>query len=174
VTSSGPQSGHQSGPQSGHQSRFRTWSDTNNAQLRIGDAEREDAAAALGEHYASGRLSKEEYDERTSVVWEAKTLTTLQPLFADLPLPHGPLGPAAPAWSAGRRPQPDVGAPWSWRIPWLPILLVCIVLSAVFNAPIFLLAIAGWLLFAKGRHHHRRSGRSYAMGSCGRGRSSWA
>ena len=33
-------------------------------ELRIGDAEREAAVTALGEHYAAGRLTKEEYDER--------------------------------------------------------------------------------------------------------------
>ena len=33
-------------------------------QLRIGDAERDHAAKALGEHYATGRISKEEYDPR--------------------------------------------------------------------------------------------------------------
>ena len=31
--------------------------------LRIGDAEREAAAQALGEHYAVGRLTRDEYDE---------------------------------------------------------------------------------------------------------------
>jgi len=154
--------------------RFRTWSDTAGTQhLRIGDSEREAAANALGEHYATGRLSKEEYDERAAVVWDARTLAALQPVFADLPLPHGPLDPAAPPWSGARR-QPAAAAPWSWRIPWFPILLISIVLSAVFSAPVFLLVVAGWLLFAKGRYHHRRSGRSYANGSCGRGRSSWA
>ena len=40
--------------------------------LRIGDADREHAAAALGEHFATGRLSKEEYDERAQRVWEAR------------------------------------------------------------------------------------------------------
>ena len=34
-------------------------------ELRIGDAEREATISALGEHYAAGRLTKEEYDERS-------------------------------------------------------------------------------------------------------------
>ena len=33
-------------------------------ELRIGDDEREAAVTALGEHYAAGRLTKDEYDER--------------------------------------------------------------------------------------------------------------
>jgi dihydropyrimidinase len=35
-------------------------------QLRIGDAERDSAATALGEHYAAGRLTKEEFVAVTS------------------------------------------------------------------------------------------------------------
>ena len=36
----------------------------NGPELRIGDDDREAAVTALGEHYAAGRLTKEEYDER--------------------------------------------------------------------------------------------------------------
>ena len=82
--------------------RFRTWSDGLGAQqLRIGDVEREAAVTALGEHYASGRLTKEEYDDRSTVAYEARSLAALQPLFADLPLPHGPLEPASATYAAG-------------------------------------------------------------------------
>ena len=67
--------------------------------LRIGDAERESAVAALGEHYAQGRLAKEEYDERSDAAWSARTAADLAPLFADLPTPAAPApppsGPAA-------------------------------------------------------------------------------
>ncbi|MET0520955.1 MAG: DUF1707 domain-containing protein, partial [Jiangellaceae bacterium] len=55
------------------------------AQLRIGDAERDNAAQALGEHYATGRISKEEYEERSEQVWAARFQADLEPLFADLP-----------------------------------------------------------------------------------------
>ena len=54
-------------------------------ELRIGDADREAAVRALGEHYAAGRLTKEEFDERADPAWAAKTGSALQPLFADLP-----------------------------------------------------------------------------------------
>ncbi len=36
------------------------------SQLRIGDADRQHAAAALGEHLAAGRLELDEYDERVA------------------------------------------------------------------------------------------------------------
>lgn len=54
-------------------------------QMRIGDAERDAAGAALGEHYAAGRLTKDEYDERIDRVWAAKYQDDLAPLFSDLP-----------------------------------------------------------------------------------------
>ena len=59
------------------------------SEMRIGDAEREAAVGALGEHYAAGRLTKEEFDERSERAWTARTSSQLGPLFADLPTPHG-------------------------------------------------------------------------------------
>jgi hypothetical protein len=41
------------------------------SEMRIGDAEREAAVTALGEHFAAGRLTKEEYDERSGRAWTA-------------------------------------------------------------------------------------------------------
>ena len=87
--------------------------------LRIGDAEREQAAAALGEHYAAGRLSTEEHAERLDRVWAARTRAALGPLFRDLPgraLPGMPgradatRGPACgPGGAACRR-----RSSWCW------------------------------------------------------------
>ena len=42
-------------------------------QLRLSDAERDQAAAALGEHYAQGRLTQEEHAERLDRIWAART-----------------------------------------------------------------------------------------------------
>lgn len=53
--------------------------------LRIGSAEREAAARALGEHYAQGRLDQQEYEERTTAAYAARTSDDLVPLFEDLP-----------------------------------------------------------------------------------------
>src|SRR3954465_11171875 len=57
-------------------------------EIRIGDAEREAAVTALGEHYAAGRLTKEEFEACAGIAWTAKTNSTLWPLFADLPRPQ--------------------------------------------------------------------------------------
>ena len=53
----------------------------------MSDAEREQAAAALGEHYAQGRLTTEEHSERLDRIWAAKTRAELAPIFRDLPGP---------------------------------------------------------------------------------------
>lgn len=60
--------------------------------LRIGDTERENAIAALGEHLSSGRLTIDEYGERSARATQAVVKGDLRVLFADLPLPHPDLG----------------------------------------------------------------------------------
>lgn len=54
-------------------------------ELRIGDAEREQVTNALHEHFAQGRLSQDELDERLDATLAAKTAGDLQPITADLP-----------------------------------------------------------------------------------------
>jgi hypothetical protein len=58
--------------------------------LRIGDAERDQATAALHDHYAAGRLTRPELDDRLTAVLEAKTAAELAPLLADLPAERRP------------------------------------------------------------------------------------
>lgn len=84
--------------------------------LRVGDAEREAAIQALGEHFSAGRLTVDEYGERSARVTTAKTAGEVHEQFADLPAPHpaltgqpappAPPQPAAPvrqsAWDAVR------------------------------------------------------------------------
>ena len=54
-------------------------------EMRVGDAEREAAAAELREHYASGRLSLDELNERIDQAFAAKTRGDLNVLMTDLP-----------------------------------------------------------------------------------------
>jgi hypothetical protein len=63
--------------------------------LRIGDAERDAAAADLGEHYAAGRLTLDELNERLDAVFSSKTFGQLTRIMADLP------GPGRLSWRAG-------------------------------------------------------------------------
>jgi hypothetical protein len=116
-------------------------------ELRIGDAEREAAVSALGEHYAAGRLSKEEYDERASQAYQARTRSALWPLFADLPRPEAERPPAPP--TGGRTRTGHQG--WRLGAALLPMLVVFFVVSLLVGHPVFLLLILG-LLFWKATH----------------------
>lgn len=58
---------------------------TDPSALRVSDAERDRAAADLREHFAAGRLSSEELDERLDAIYRARTQAELRALHADLP-----------------------------------------------------------------------------------------
>jgi len=53
--------------------------------LRIGDRERDAVAAELQEHFAHGRLSLEEFNQRLDAVFAAKTQHDLSQITSDLP-----------------------------------------------------------------------------------------
>jgi hypothetical protein len=69
------------------------------ADWRVGDAEREAAAGQLREHYATGRLTMDEFRARLDAAYSAATAGDLGQVTADLPA-VGP-GPAAAAGGAG-------------------------------------------------------------------------
>jgi len=81
--------------------------------LRISDADREAAAAALREHYALGRLTLEEFQRRLDAVFAAKTDIELARITRDLP--HASASPASAAsarpfgYPAGNVSQPQLG-----------------------------------------------------------------
>lgn len=83
-------------------------------EIRIGDADREQALQALAEHMSHGRLTIDEYGERSAGVTAAKTRGELDALFADLPEPHPKFGTQPPA--AGQpAPTPSAGMqPATW------------------------------------------------------------
>src|SRR3954454_6018342 len=64
--------------------------------LRAADRDRDDVAQILREQYAEGRLTMEEYDERSTAAIHAKTLGELRALTADLPAPAAPAPPPRP------------------------------------------------------------------------------
>jgi Domain of unknown function (DUF1707) len=124
-------------------------------ELRIGDSEREAAVAALGDHYAAGRLSKEEYDERAARAWEARTRSALWPLFSDLPRPAAEWSTSEASGSgepgrhgASYRPQPR------WRFAGLLPLLLIFGLIMLFTH-FWLLPVVLLVLFAVKMSHYR-------------------
>ncbi len=85
--------------------------------LRAADTDRNAVATALGQHMAAGRLTVEEYDERLTRAYAARTYGELDELTTDLPpLPvPQPTPPAAaqPAPGAGRAPATCPAPPWA-------------------------------------------------------------
>jgi len=132
------------------------------ARLRVGDAERYEAATALGEHFATGRLDQAEYDTRVQAAYAARTRADLQELFIDLPEP-APFRPARqraaePAewgWQAGRAARDRARRP-GWGPPVVPVLLVValfVTVSLIARFPVFPLLFLLW--FGWGRRAWR-------------------
>jgi hypothetical protein len=85
------------------------------ADIRLSDAERDQAVAELGEHFQAGRLTPEEFDERSGRALQARTGRDLTGLFTDLPRPAAPdqwagpgYGPVPPPAGRGAGPLPAV------------------------------------------------------------------
>ena len=71
--------------------------------LRIADADREVAAACLREHYAQGRLTLGEFNQRLDAVFAATTQRQLSALTRDLPRAAAPSAPPPVTTTAGGR-----------------------------------------------------------------------
>jgi uncharacterized membrane protein len=84
--------------------------------LRIGDADREASAVSLREHYAQGRLSLEEFNQRLDAIFAATTQGQLDHITRDLPHVPPPSVPlpvtssALPPGGGGRRDSGGYGS----------------------------------------------------------------
>ena len=67
--------------------------------LRAADRDRDEVTEILREHYAQGRLTLEEFGERSAKAVSARTMGELGALTADLP---APAEPENAAWSPAR------------------------------------------------------------------------
>lgn len=117
---------------------------------RIGDVERDAAIAALGEHYAAGRITKEEYDERSGFALRARTAADLKPLFVDLPssVRSGAGARAGRDSRTGREWEPRTGRHRPWvGVPFGPALMLLIGVLVVLNDAWWLLFVVGWFFF---------------------------
>lgn len=75
------------------------------SHIRVSDGDRERATARLCDHFAEGRLTREELDERITAALTARTVGDLRRATADLPGPTPSVQPArTPPTAAGPRP----------------------------------------------------------------------
>jgi Domain of unknown function (DUF1707) len=72
-------------------------------KLRASDADRDEVAEQLREHFATGRLSMDELNERLDKVYAAQTYGDLEPLVEDLPGPGPYSDLPVPFPSTGQR-----------------------------------------------------------------------
>lgn len=121
--------------------------------LRIGDAERDVAASELGDHFAAGRLSHEEFDERLEAAWRARSADDLRLLFTDLP--------TATAGAAPRRRSETVGVGAPTRdshrprrvIPLRLVVALIVMAAIVVPGPQWPLLLLLWVWIIVGRRH---------------------
>jgi Domain of unknown function (DUF1707) len=118
---------------------------------RIGDAERDAAIASLGEHFAAGRITKDEFDERSGLAMRARTESDLRPLFVDLPRAAGRSGLGPPRATGARQ---DRARP-RFVFPVLPILVALGVLLLVNTEAWWVLFVVGGLFFCAPWHFRR-------------------
>ena len=90
-------------------------------RIRVSDADRDRVTAQLRDHFAAGRITPSELDERVSAALTAKTVGDLRAIMADLP---------GPAWAVRRRHPP---------FPFPPLILLGLLAA-------LLIPGAGWVL----------------------------
>jgi len=123
-------------------------------EVRIGDFERQAAARQLQQHFADGRLTWEELDERLAVAYAARVNAELATLFTDLPMLAPPTPPPAPP-----RPRTQVIATWlgSHDVRRLVLLVLAgAVAIGVTRGVVILVVLIWWFAAGRHRHHGRR------------------
>ena len=133
--------------------------------VRIGDVERDRAISTLSDHFAAGRLTREELDERVDQAMAARFDADLRPLFADLPrpVPTGPQVRPGPAYPSGLA---IAFAMLFWLLPLL--LVIGLIVAVVEGVPLIIWGLI-WVLvltkiFGRRRHyssHRPRHGRPF-------------
>jgi uncharacterized protein DUF1707 len=105
-------------------------------RMRASDADREAVSARLRDHYAEGRLTQDELDERVSAALSAKTFGELRTLTTDLPgpVPLPPRNDPRPSWGS-----PPPRRQHRHRPPVALFLLIALLLVATSGG--------GWVLF---------------------------
>jgi hypothetical protein len=94
--------------------------------LRVSDAERDQAVSELSEAFQAGRITAEEFDRRSTQALSARTGRELSATVADLPLDRGPVDDARADNAAQRRDDSYL----------VPRLTTAVSLTAIFFASV--------------------------------------
>ena len=120
------------------------------AQVRIGDAERDRAVAALGDHFAAGRLTNEEFEQRMEQAIKARFNDDLEPLFVDLPRT------VEPHVEPKSQQHSDIPLAWAAMFWLAPLFVITAVVAAVVLTAPWLVWIFLWMFLITGLFRHRR------------------
>ena len=123
---------------------------TQKVPIRIGDTERDRAIAALGDHFAAGRLTAEEFDQRTDQALQARFNADLEPLFVDLPRT------VEPAVEPNSNRRPDLHLAWSAMLWLAPLIVIGAVVAAVVLSAPWLVWMFLWVFLITGLFRRRR------------------
>jgi hypothetical protein len=102
------------------------------SSIRASDADRDAVLTALSEHFQAGRLTSDEFDERSGAALSARTLGDLDGLMTDLPGPARTAPPPAPAPMPTQAPMPpqfDRRLPQVRAVPGVVALVVVAVVA---------------------------------------------
>jgi hypothetical protein len=95
--------------------------------MRASDADREHAVGLLRDGYACGRLTLDEFDERTTAAFASRTWGELRKLTQDLPSPgQRPPLQAAVQRAGGSGDRPPRAAPASDGSALVPVLTIAL------------------------------------------------
>jgi hypothetical protein len=130
--------------------------ETRDPDLRVSQAERDAMAATLARHYADGRLSVDEYEERVTAALAARTGGDLDALVADLPAD-------VPAPASTPPPTTD----WRRVAPYVPRVLgvAAVVVLALGNGLWVLWFLWPVLIMTSPRRHRARQRYAPAYGA---------
>jgi len=99
--------------------------------IRVSDAERDQAVADLSEHFQAGRLTQEEFEERSGRAFQARTVNDLTALFTDLP--RQPPVPAARPGGTATDPALVYGGlrRRGRRLPVALVVIACVIAANI-------------------------------------------
>jgi uncharacterized membrane protein len=138
--------------------------------LRVSDSDRDRAIAELSEHFQAGRITTDEFEERTGRALRARTVGDLAELFTDLPRKPAPMGVPAPRVTPGAGPAlPPASAPpaRSGGIPVIPLVVVAVLVLGGFISghsivaalvPVLIVLFVIRRIVDGGRREHRHRG----------------